>query len=548
MPKKFKFVDDFLSSIDDFNGPIDCAIVPPLPDDNTDEEDVDEDSGVGRDVFDNISNEYLPEVCGDIDVFVNDDENTETDNESEEDTPPAKRRKTTNKKTSNTGKGKKKGLDEELEWKREDIADGVQYENIEGDNIEKLQVELGHLTKFEFFKLFFDDKVCDLIMKESVKYSQQENVHNFSLDSKDLHRFVGILFLTGYHSLPLIQHYWSNDPDKGLSIVRQSMTRNRFQQIKRFLHFCDNQNIDKNDPFFKVRPLFNILNMNFMQFGVWAHTLSIDEEMVPYFGRHSAKMFIKGKPVRYGFKLWCLASASGYLFSFYPYAGASEKRTSGYLLGEEVVLKLVENIAVPKNHRLFFDNYFTSLRLMKELKDMGLAAAGTIQENRLRRCNMISSGSVFKKKDKGYMEVATRSDGICLTKWRDNNIVNFVSNFAGMEPQNIVRRRQKQKKGGNNMIKQPAVAREYNIGMGGVDAHDNGIANYRITTKAAKFYWSLWKNSLSQCMVNAWKLYQIVNESSISQIDFISEVTRTLLAYENKPLTAKGSDNDSDED
>ncbi|CAH2109195.1 unnamed protein product [Euphydryas editha] len=58
-----------------------------------------------------------------------------------------------------------------------------------------------------------------------------------------------------------------------------------------------------------------------MQFGIFSHNLSIDEEMVPYFGRHGYKMFIKGKPVRFGFKLWCLCSSNGYLYQFIPYGG-----------------------------------------------------------------------------------------------------------------------------------------------------------------------------------------------------------------------------------
>lgn len=29
-------------------------------------------------------------------------------------------------------------------------------------------------------------------------------------------------------------------------------------------------------------------------------TLSVDEQMIPYFGRHSCKMYMKGKPVRFG--------------------------------------------------------------------------------------------------------------------------------------------------------------------------------------------------------------------------------------------------------
>lgn len=94
------------------------------------------------------------------------------------------------------------------------------------------------------------------------------------------------------------------------------MSRNRFRAIKRNIHCADNKNLNLDDRFSMLSPLFNLLDKNFMQFGVFPYNLSIDEQMLPYFGRHSAKMFIKGKPVRFGFKMWCLAGSTGYFFQF----------------------------------------------------------------------------------------------------------------------------------------------------------------------------------------------------------------------------------------
>lgn len=123
------------------------------------------------------------------------------------------------------------------------------------------------------------------------------------------------------------------------------MSRNKFRSIKKNLHLADN--LDPSDKFSKLRPFFDQLNQKFMQFGIFSHNLSIDEEMVPYFGRHSCKMCIRGKPVRFGFKLWCLTSANGYLFQFSPYGGASTKRIEGLPLGSEVVFNLLKSVENP---------------------------------------------------------------------------------------------------------------------------------------------------------------------------------------------------------
>lgn len=69
---------------------------------------------------------------------------------------------------------------------------------------------------------------------------------------------------------------------------------------KKYIHLCDNYDLDTSDKFAKITPLNNLMNQTFLQFGAFAFNLSIDEQMIAYFGRHSSKMFIKGKPIRFG--------------------------------------------------------------------------------------------------------------------------------------------------------------------------------------------------------------------------------------------------------
>ena len=59
--------------------------------------------------------------------------------------------------------------------------------------------------------------------------------------------------------------------------------------------------------------------------------------MVPYTGHHSYKMFMKGKPVRFGFKPWVMASSSGYIYSFSVYYGKSSTYDKQLGLGGSVV-------------------------------------------------------------------------------------------------------------------------------------------------------------------------------------------------------------------
>ena len=72
----------------------------------------------------------------------------------------------------------------------------------------------------------------------------------------------------------------------------------------------------------KILLLQDKVNNLLQQFELFEKDLSIDEQMVPYFGRHSVKMFIRGKPIRFGFKNWVLASSDGYPYKLGTYTGA----------------------------------------------------------------------------------------------------------------------------------------------------------------------------------------------------------------------------------
>jgi hypothetical protein len=43
--------------------------------------------------------------------------------------------------------------------------------------------------------------------------------------------------------------------------------------------------------------------------------------MIPYFGGHPTKQFIRGKPVRFGYKIWALCTPDGYMINMEPYIG-----------------------------------------------------------------------------------------------------------------------------------------------------------------------------------------------------------------------------------
>lgn len=201
--------------------------------------------------------------------------------------------------------------------------------------------------------------------------------------------------------------------------------------------------------------------------------------------RHSCKMYIKGKHVRFGFRLWCICSSSGYLYTFFPYAGAAGKKNDLGLCAT-VVLELLSIVKNSQNHNVFFfDNFFSSYKLFCLLKAKGFFATGTIRENRTSNCPLVSSKVLLKQERGTYDSQFDESTKIALVKWNDNSIVTAISTHYHIEPIASAKRYDKKAKT-EVSIPQPVVISTYNKYMGGVNLHDNGVANYRIRVMGKK--------------------------------------------------------------
>src|SRR6218665_2360615 len=114
--------------------------------------------------------------------------------------------------------------------------------------------------------------------------------------------FVGILLLSGYNIRSSEKDYWDEADDLKAECI-QNLPKNRYLKLKASLHFADNSLASQSysDRAFKIRPLLDLLNRNFLQFGVFSSKLSIVEMIIRYYGHHGLKQFIRGKPIR---RIW----------------------------------------------------------------------------------------------------------------------------------------------------------------------------------------------------------------------------------------------------
>jgi hypothetical protein len=129
----------------------------------------------------------------------------------------------------------------------------------------------------------------------------------------------------------------------------------------------------------------DLLNEHYLKHAQLEENLCVDEFICPYYGKHSAKQFIRGKPIRFGYKFWCLCTKKGYLVRFEPYQGATGEKNVDLGVGGSVVMRLVS--ALPRNHyNIYADRFFSSIKLAFELKSRGFGYTGTVSTNRVEKC------------------------------------------------------------------------------------------------------------------------------------------------------------------
>ena len=386
------------------------------------------------------------------------------------------------------------------------------------DNRANVAEKYASFRPHEFFEFYFADGLLEHLVLETNRYAHRCGDLTFNVQEQEMKAFIGILILSGYHKLPQTPMYWDSNIDTTVHIVQDAMSRNRFQLIKRYIHCANNDYLDPSDKYFKVRPLYDIMNQKLTQFGELDSSFSIDEQMVPYSGMHSSKQRMKDKSIRFGYKNFWITGSTGYPYNCVPYCGAKGiGGDPGKALTMRVTLQLALTLQSPESSELFYDNWFASYRLLPLFSAIGLGTTCTIQNTRTNKCPIISD-STLKKEPRGtYRYQKDEFSGSTLVKWNDNNVVKLASNIHGVDPIDQVERySQAEKK--RVKVDRPLLIAKYNQGMGGVDVFDGHVASYRISIRGKKWWWPHLINTIDCLKAASYSLYTIANSESEKKI------------------------------
>ena len=174
------------------------------------------------------------------------------------------------------------------------------------------KVPIPHSAK-EIFFLFFTPPLLELIVEQTNKYAAecmgQEKYEKWDkVTIEELCAYMGFMLLMGIVHLPSLYDYCKNDEVYHYSPIANKISRNRFHELHRYLHFVDNSTLlppgsPDYDRLGKVRPVADILSERVAAVYEPGRDISIDEAMIPFKGRSSLKQYMPLKPVQRGIKV-----------------------------------------------------------------------------------------------------------------------------------------------------------------------------------------------------------------------------------------------------
>jgi len=161
-----------------------------------------------------------------------------------------------------------------------------------------------------YFDHYIPPELIEIVVDQTNLYAQQQiakmprpiTKHAHSEEWKpvtviEMKKILG----TGIVRKPKLELYWSMRGIFQTPIFPQTMSRNRFQLIQKYLHFNDNNAAGTNeDHLYKIRTILDIVVNNFRTNYIPDKEISLDEGMLGWWGRLRFRVYNPGKITKYG--------------------------------------------------------------------------------------------------------------------------------------------------------------------------------------------------------------------------------------------------------
>lgn len=209
------------------------------------------------------------------------------------------------------------------------------------------------------FLCIIDQSMLKHIRKCTVTEAHQHlSNRSWDMTMSELKAFIGILYIRGAKGTKYMDlgSLWSEK--WGFMFFRETMSRDRFKDIMRFLSFNQNENQCSRLMKDRISATWNMFVKNCIACYNPDANIIIEEQLFPTKAKCKFIKYMANKPCKFGIKFWLAVDVeSKYMLNGAPYLGEEEM-----LLDEEVAVNLLEPF-MGKGRNINTDGFFTSLKL-----------------------------------------------------------------------------------------------------------------------------------------------------------------------------------------
>jgi hypothetical protein len=302
------------------------------------------------------------------------------------------------------------------------------------------------------------------------------------------------------------QQIWAKDT--ALPFMTRVMPRQRYQRLQSSWRIQQSDEDKKEGPpdtWAKLRPLLDAVLPRFRHHYHPHQHLTIDEQIIPFQGRHRSIQFMKDKPARWGFKNFVLCDAeSTYALAFNLYEGKDTKRPE-LGTGHGITMTMVEPW-FRRGHVVVADNWFGSMKLARDLLDKGTGYIGTVRRKRVDFPPDFFVPKNALKRGEHIIHQHTVEPAVTATAWGDRNVVFLVSSVSSPTKSITVQRHVE----GYERVAVPApqVVGDYQHSMRGVDRLDQQINSKRPGAKTMRWWVAIAWGIINIIVHNAYVLHR----------------------------------------
>lgn len=416
---------------------------------------------------------------------------------------------------------------DKFKWEQKDLTPTIHIFNNDESGV-KIQLPDAP-TALEIFEHFFSTEILDQIVAETNAYHDLRNIEENNGPShsranqwapvtvEELYVFLGLTLLMPLVHKQRIQDYWTKDLVIETPFFRQVMSRDRYLAILSTLHFCNNNNVDKNDRLFKIRIIVDHFRKMFREGMYPFENVALDESLILFKGRLSFRQYIPSKRHRFGIKFFVVADCeTGYILDFLIYTGAPNDMKvfdEDLKKGGNIVMTLLEPY-FNKGHTLYIDNWYTSPILAYTLFDKKTNVCGTVKPTRLYM-------PTFPKNiDVGDVKYFS-TDRLLTLRWQDKKEVTMLTSCHTADKKKRVNKR-------GIEVEKPECIFDYNQYMGAIDRSDMLLSSTESVRKTTKWYKKIFFHLLDVSVLNAHSTYKTKTGEHISLLDFQTQLVKEI--------------------